>query len=259
MSYNIIITGSTSGIGRAIAEEFAKAGHNIMLNGLGDAQEIEEMRSSFEEEYNIAAYYHPADMRDHEQIGNMVEMATEKLGSIDILVNNAGVQHVSLIENFCTEKWRQIIDINLSACFYTTKYIIGMMKERGFGRIINIASAHGIVASPFKAAYVASKHGLVGLTKVIAQEVANFDNITCNAICPGWVETPLARKQVMERMEKSGRSYSEEAAEMVGEKQPRKRFTNPADIGQMALFLCSDAAQNITGSVLPIDGGWTSQ
>jgi 3-hydroxybutyrate dehydrogenase len=252
-----LVTGSTSGIGAATARALAQAGANITLNGLGDAGTIESQRKALEKEFKIEAAYSPADMTKPDAIVAMVRDAEKRFGSLDVLVNNAGIQHVSPIEDFPVEKWDAIIAINLSSAFHTIRAAVPGMKTRKWGRIINIASAHGLVASGDKVAYVASKHGIVGLTKVVALETANL-GITCNAICPGWVLTQLVEKQIVARADASGKSVDAERRALLSEKQPMHAFTTPEAIAAFAVFLCSDAAATMTGGAHPIDGGWTA-
>ena len=253
-----LVTGSTSGIGLGIARALAAQGADLMLNGFGDAAAIEKLRAGLAAEFANRVHYSGADMSKPEQIAAMVAEAEAKLGAVDILVNNAGIQFVADIVDFPTERWDQIIAINLSAVFHGTKAALPGMKKRGWGRIINIASAHGLVASPQKAAYVAAKHGVVGLTKVAAIEVANA-GITVNAICPGWVLTPLVEKQIADKAKQEGRSVDQVKADFLSEKQAMTRFSTPEEIGGLAVFLCSDSAQTITGTPLSIDGGWVAQ
>ena len=252
-----LVTGSTSGIGAATARALAQAGANITLNGLGDASTIESQRKALEREFKIEAAYSPADMTKPDAIAAMVRDAEKRFGSLDVLVNNAGIQHVSPIEDFPVEKWDAIIAVNLSSAFHTIRAAVPGMKTRKWGRIINIASAHGLVASADKAAYVASKHGIVGLTKVVALETANL-GITCNAICPGWVLTQLVETQIVARADASGKSVDAEKLALLSEKQPMHAFTTSEAIGAFAVFLCSDAAATMTGGAHPIDGGWTA-
>ena len=253
-----LVTGSTSGIGLATARVLAAAGTHIVLNGFGDQALIDRLVGEFRSQYKVKVDYSAADMSKPAEIAAMVEEAARDLGSVDILVNNAGVQHVAPIEEFPVEKWDAILAINLSAAFHTIRAVLPHMKARNWGRIVNIASAHGLVASPQKSAYVAAKHGILGLTKVVALETATA-GITCNAICPGWVLTPLVQKQIDDRA--AGENISPEAAraELLGEKQPSLEFATPEQIGAAALFLCSQAAAQIRGIALPVDGGWTAQ
>ena len=253
-----LVTGSTSGIGLAIALALAKNGADVMLNGFGDKAEIEKTHAGIEKEFGVKARYSPADMSKPGEIAAMVAATEKEFGALDVLVNNAGIQHVANIEDFPVEKWDAIIAINLSSSFHSIRAAVPGMKRRKWGRIINIASAHGLVASGQKAAYVAAKHGVVGLTKVVAIETANA-GITCNAICPGWVLTPLVAQQIEARAKATGKSFEQAKTELVAEKQPMHEYTSPENIGALAVFLASDAAATITGSAYSIDGGWTAQ
>ncbi len=253
-----LVTGSTSGIGLAIARAMAQAGADVMINGFGDAAAIEKERAGLEKDFGIKARYNGADMSKPAEIAGMIAAAEKEFGKLDILVNNAGIQHVANIEDFPIGKWDAIIAINLSSSFHTIRAAVPGMKKRKWGRIINIASAHGLVASGQKAAYVAAKHGLVGLTKVVAIETPN-DGVTCNAICPGWVLTPLVAQQIEARAKAAGESYEEAKTELVSEKQPMLNYTTPENIGALAVFLAGDTAETITGSAYSIDGGWTAQ
>ena len=255
---NAIVTGSTSGIGLGIAHVLASHGANIVINGFGEAAAIEAERAGIETTHGVKCVYSSADMSKPEQIREMVKLAESSFGSADILVNNAGIQFTARTEDFPEEKWDAIIAINLSSAFHAMKAILPGMQKRGFGRIINIASVHGLVGSKEKLPYVAAKHGIVGMTKVVALENAN-DNITCNAICPGWVLTPLVQKQIDDRAAKEAISPEVAAKEMLSEKQPSQRFATPEQMGAAVAFLCSDAGSSITGVSLPIDGGWTAQ
>lgn len=255
---NAVITGSTSGIGLGIATSFAAEGWNVMLNGFGDADEIEATRAGLAEKYNVDVRYNGADMTKPDQIDDLIKEAEIAFGQIDILVNNAGIQFVSPIEDFPTEKWDAIIAINLTSAFHTTKAVFKGMKERGFGRIINVASAHGLVASPFKGAYVAAKHGIVGLTKTVALEGAEF-GVTCNAICPGYVKTPLVEAQIPDTAKARNMSEEEVVQKVILEAQPTKQFVTTEQVGAMAVFLCSDHAAQITGAAHQIDGGWVAK
>jgi 3-hydroxybutyrate dehydrogenase len=255
---NAIVTGSTSGIGKGIAEALASAGANVMLNGFGDAAEIERQRAGLASSAKVEVAYHPADMSKPADIRDMVASAQKALGGVDILVNNAGIQHVAPIEQFPDDRWDAIIAINLSSAFHATKAALPGMRARKWGRIINIASAHGLVASAEKSAYVAAKHGIMGLTKTIALETAG-SGITCVAICPGWVLTPLVQKQIDALAQRERISGDEAKRRLLAEKQPSGEFATPEQIGALALFLCSDAAAQIRGAALSIDGGWTAQ
>jgi 3-hydroxybutyrate dehydrogenase len=253
-----VVTGSTSGIGLGIATALAAEGAALMLNGFGDAAAIERLRREVAEKHGVTVGYSGADMSKPAQIRELIAAAQQQLGGVDILVNNAGIQHVAPIERFPDDKWDAIIAINLSAAFHATKAALPGMKQRRWGRIINIASTHGLVASAEKAAYVAAKHGIVGLTKVTALETAN-DGITCNAICPGWVLTPLVQQQVEARAKATGQTIEEAKIALLREKQPMLSFTTPEHLGALARFLCSDAAATMTGEALPMDGGWLAQ
>jgi 3-hydroxybutyrate dehydrogenase len=253
-----LVTGSTSGIGLGIAGSLATAGADVMLNGFGDAAQIEALRAELAARHRVRVTYNGADISKPDQIAAMVADTTKSMGSLDILVNNAGIQFTANVEDFPNERWDQIIAINLSGVFFGMKAAIPGMKAKGWGRIINIASAHGLVASPQKVAYVAAKHGVVGMTKVAAIELANA-GITVNAICPGWVLTPLVEKQLRDRAARDGTTIEKETRDLVAEKQPMVKFTTPEQIGGLAAFLCSEAAATITGAPLPVDGGWVAQ
>ena len=253
-----IVTGSTSGIGLGIAREFAAAGMNIMLNGFGDATEIERTRAGLAETFGVNVAFSAADMSKPSDIVAMVTDARKAFGQVDILVNNAGIQHVEAIETFPQEKWDAIIAINLSSAFHATKAVIGEMKARKWGRIINIASAHALVASPFKSAYVAAKHGILGLSKTVALEVAEF-GVTVNAICPGYVLTPLVQKQIPETAKARGITEEQVIKDVLLHAQPTRQFVTTEQLGALAVFLCTGAAASITGTALPVDGGWTAQ
>jgi len=255
---NAIVTGSTSGIGLGIAEALAKAGANVMLNGLEDPDQIEATRAGLARDHGTTVLYSAANMMNRDEIAAMVETAREAFGSVDVLVYNAGIQHVAPIETFPPEKWDAIIAINLSAAFHGMRAVIPDMKERRFGRIINIASAHALVASPFKSAYVAAKHGIAGLTKTVALEVAEH-GITVNAIAPGYVLTPLVEAQVSDTAKARGISEEEVKRDVLLAAQPTKQFVTVEQLAELAIFLCGDAAASITGTILPVDGGWTAQ
>jgi 3-hydroxybutyrate dehydrogenase len=252
-----LITGSTSGIGFGIAKALAGEGANVVLNGFGPAKEIEKLRTGLRKSAKVEVLYHPADMSRPEEIAAMVDQAEGEFGAIDILVNNAGIQHVSPVEEFPVDKWNQIIAINLSSAFHTIRAALPAMRRRGWGRIINIASAHALVASPFKVAYVAAKHGIAGLTKTIALETAR-SNITVNAICPGYVWTPLVEKQIPDTMKARGLTEREVKEDVLLAAQPTKKFVEIGHVSALAVFLCSEAASQITGALIPIDGGWTA-
>ena len=253
-----LVTGSTSGIGLGIARALAAEGADLMLNGFGDPAAIEQERAGIAGSFGARVGYSAADMSKPYEIAGMVADAEKTLGAVDILVNNAGIQHVAAIEEFPSERWDAIIAINLSAVFFAMKAAIPGMKRRGWGRIINIASAHGLVASAQKVAYVAAKHGVVGMTKVAAIELAN-SGVTVNAICPGWVKTPLVERQLEARARQEGIGVEQAAERFLAEKQPMLRFSTPDGIGALAVFLCSDGAATITGAPLSIDGGWVAQ
>ena len=252
-----VVTGSTSGIGLGIAEGFAKEGVNLVLNGFGDAAEIEKIRASLASKFGIKVTYDDADMSKPEQIEAMMKKAAADFGGVDILVNNAGIQHVCPVEEFPTAKWDAIIAINMSSAFHTTKMVIPYMKTKGWGRIINVASAHAMVASPFKSAYVASKHGVMGFTKTVALEVAE-KGITCNAICPGYVLTPLVEKQIPDTAKARGMTEEQVKKDVLLAAQPTKQFVTTAQVAGTAIFLCSDAAASITGTNIMVEGGWTA-
>ena len=253
-----VVTGSTSGIGLGIATALAADGAAIMLNGFGEPGAIDKVRRELAERHGVKVGYSPADMTKPAEIRQMIAAAAAELGSVDILVNNAGIQHVAPVEDFPEDKWDAIIAINLSAAFHATKAALPGMKRRRWGRIINIASAHGLVASADKAAYVAAKHGIVGFTKVVAIETAN-DGITCNAICPGWVLTPLVQKQIEARAKQAGQTVEQAKLDLVREKQPMLSYTTPEQLGALSVFLCSDAAATMTGAPLSVDGGWLAE
>ncbi len=252
-----LVTGSTSGIGLGIAEMLAREGANVILNGLGPANEIESLRMRISGEHGVQTRYDGADMSRPDAIEAMVKKAVAEFGAIDILVNNAGIQHVAPIEEFPAEKWDSIIAINLSASFHAIRHALPAMKQRKWGRIISIASAHALVASPFKSAYVASKHGIAGLTKTVALEVAEF-GITMNAICPGYVLTPLVEKQIPDTAKARGITEEQVKRDVLLAAQPTKQFVTVEQIAALAVYLAGDAAASITGAILPVDGGWTA-
>jgi len=253
-----LVTGSTSGIGLAIARALAAQGANVTINGFGDKAAIEKERTGIEKNFGVRAFYSPADMSKPAEIAGMVRTTEQTFGSLDVLVNNAGIQYVAPIEEFPIEKWDQIIAINLSSAFHTIRAAVPGMKSRKWGRIINTASAHSLVASPFKAAYVSAKHGLAGLTKTVALEVATF-GITANCISPGYVWTPLVEKQIPDTMKARGLTEEEVKRDVLLAAQPTKEFVTVEEVAALAIYLCSDAAKAITGANLSIDGGWTAE
>ena len=252
-----LVTGSTSGIGLGMARAMAAEGANLVLNGFGDGEEIEALRAGIAKDCGVEVLYSGADMSKPARIAAMIEEAEARFGAIDILINNAGIQYTAAIEDFPVEKWDAVIAINLSSAFHTTRAALPKMRGRGWGRIINTASAHGLVASVEKSAYIAAKHGIVGLTKVTALETAG-SGITCNAICPGWVLTPMVQKQIDARAARDGLDEAATVTAML-DRQPTKQFVTVEQIGGLACFLCSDAAAQMTGVPIPIDGGWVAQ
>jgi 3-hydroxybutyrate dehydrogenase len=253
-----LVTGSTSGIGLAIARAMAAQGANVTINGFGDKTAIEKERSGIENEFGVKAAYSPADMTKPAEIADMVKTAEKTFGSLDVLVNNAGIQFVSPIEDFPIDKWDQILAINLSAAFHAIRAAVPGMKSRKWGRIISTASAHSLVASPFKAAYVTAKHGIAGLTKTVALELATF-GVTCNCISPGYVWTPLVQKQIPDTAKARGMTEEQVKRDVLLAAQPTKEFVTVEEVASLAVYLCSDAAKSITGANLSIDGGWTAE
>lgn len=253
-----LVTGSTSGIGLGIAQALAANGANIIFNGFGELAAIDQLRQQVEQQHAVKTGYFNADISKASEIEAMMAYASQHFGGVDVLVNNAGIQHVANIEDFPVEKWDAIIAINLTSCFHTTRLVLPYMKQRNWGRIINLASVHGLVASAQKSAYVAAKHGLIGLTKTTALETAQ-SGVTANAICPGWVLTPLVQKQVDARAERDGLSNEQAKKALLSEKQPSGEFVTPEQLGALAVFLCSDAAAQIRGVAWNMDGGWVAQ
>lgn len=253
-----LVTGSTSGIGYAIARALAQQGCDVMLNGFGSADDIEALRKDLAARFKVTTGHHGADVSKPAEIAALVADTTKAFGHIDVLVNNAGMQHVAPIEELPVERWDAIVAVNLSACFHTIRAVLPQMRARNWGRIINIASAHGLVASPNKAAYVATKHAVVGLTKAVALETATT-GITSNAICPGWVHTPFVEKQIVNWAERDNISTAAAAERLVSDKHPSRQFVTVEQIGALAVFLCSDAAEQMRGAAISMDGGWTAQ
>lgn len=253
-----VVTGSTSGIGLGIARALAGAGSDVMLNGFGDAKEIEALRSGLESEFGVKVAFDGADLTKGDQAKALVAEAEKAFGKVDILVNNAGIQTVAPVDEFPEDRWELIVALNLSSNFYTTKAALPGMKKRGWGRIINIASAHGLVASPFKSAYVAAKHGVVGFTKVVALETAE-QGITCNAICPGFVKTPLVEGQIGEQAKANNMTEEQVVRDVILASQPTKKFVEVDDLGALSVFLAGDSAGSITGAALQVDGGWVAR
>ena len=252
-----LVTGSTSGIGLGIARRLAAGGANLVINGFGAAAEIETLRADLAKQCGVTVAYDGADMTQPEQIAAMMQNAIARFGSVDLLVNNAGIQHVAPIDEFPVDKWNAIIAINLSATFHTTRMVLAAMKKKRWGRIVNIASAHALVASPFKAPYVAAKHGIAGFTKAAALEVAEH-GITVNAVCPGYVRTPLVEKQIPDTARARGITEEQVVRDVLLATQPTRQFVTVEQIAELTAFLCTDAAASITGAMLPIDGGWTA-
>lgn len=255
---SVIVTGSTSGIGLGIGRAFAAQGCNIMLNGFGDAGQIEKLRAGLAADHKVTVLYSSADMARPLEVSAMVDQMARRFGSVDVLVNNAGIQHVAPVEEFPVGKWDQILAINLSSAFHAIRAALPGMKSRNWGRIINVASAHGLVASPFKSAYVAAKHGLIGLTKTVALETAGT-GVTCNAVCPGFVLTPLVEKQIEDRAREHEISREDAIRNVILERQPSKAFVEIEEVAALSVFLAGDAAASITGASYSIDGGWTAQ
>jgi len=253
-----LVTGSTSGIGLGIAQALARQGADLMLNGFGDPAAIDALATRLSSEHGVRVVHSGADMSRPSEVTEMVASCVAQLGGVDVLVNNAGIQHTAPVTEFPPEKWEQILSINLSSAFYAIRAALPHMQRRGWGRIVNIASTHGLVASTHKAAYVAAKHGLIGLTKVVALETAT-SAITCNAICPGWVLTPLVQRQIDDLAAREGLAADAAKQRLLSEKQPSLEFATPEQIGDVAAFLCSSAAQQMRGAAIAVDGGWTAQ
>lgn len=252
-----LITGSTSGIGLSMARALAACGADVMLNGLGDAAEIESARAAIEADYGVRALYHGANMLKSDEIADLVSETVKAFGRLDILINNAGIQHVAKVEDLPSEKWDAIIAVNLTSAFHTTRHVLPVMKRQGRGRIVNIASAHGLVASPYKSAYVAAKHGIVGLTKTVALEAAE-QGVTCTAICPGYVRTPLVENQIDDTARERGISREEVVRDVMLHAQPTKKFVEYDHLNGLLLYLVSDAGASANGAAYPVEGGWTA-
>ena len=253
-----LVTGSTSGIGLGIADELAGAGYDLVLSGFGEPSVITALEERLGKQYGVRVTHLAADLAQADECRSLAERAQAALGGIDVLVNNAGIQHVAPVQDFPVDRWDAVLAVNLSSAFHLTAVVLPAMLQAGYGRVINIASVHGLVGSKDKSAYVAAKHGLIGLTKVVALETAGR-GVTCNAICPGWVLTPLVNAQIEERMQREGLARRDAEAKLLEEKQPSGEFATPSQIGALTLFLCSTAADSITGASLPVDGGWTAR
>lgn len=254
-----VITGSTSGIGLGLARGLAAQGMDVVINGLGSAEEKHRIASEIEQAFGVRAPVIDADLTRAGPARELIERAQQTLGSVDVLINNAGVQHVSPVEQFPDEQWERIISLNLSASFYTAKAALPLMKERGFGRVINIASAHALVASPFKSAYVAAKHGVVGFTKTLALEIAEEENLTANAICPAYVRTPLVEGQIADQAKAHGMDEEQVIRDVILAAQPNKRFVTIEELVALTRLLCSEEGRSFNGSAIPMDGGWTAR
>jgi 3-hydroxybutyrate dehydrogenase len=252
-----IVTGSTSGIGLGIAEALARAGADVVLNGFGDAMQIERTRAELAARTGARVLYSPADVGKGKAIEMMIRQTVDAFGSVDILVNNAGIQHVAPVDEFPEEKWDAILAVNLSSAFHAIRHALPLMRAKGWGRIVNVASAHALVGSPFKAAYVAAKHGVYGLTKVVALETAE-DGVTCNALCPGYVKTPLVEKQIDDQARAHGIPREQVVNDILLRNQPNKKFVEVAELAALTVFLCSEGGASLTGAALPMDGGWTA-
>jgi 3-hydroxybutyrate dehydrogenase len=258
MAQHVVITGSTSGIGWGLARAFAAQGYDVTLNGLADSAVVERLLGELRTEFKVQAWYSPANMAKPQDVRQMIVDAEQVAGKVDVLINNAGIQHVSPVDEFPEEKWDAILAINLSSAFHATKAVLPGMKKRGFGRIINIASVHGLVASPFKSAYVAAKHGVIGFTKSVALELAETP-LTCNAICPGYVKTPLVEGQIAQQAAAHGISEERVVREVILAAQPKKEFIEVEDLANLALFLAGPSGRAVTGTSMTMDGGWTAR